>query len=588
MKNLARRTNRYLAAFIAMLFLTLLLVGSFTLAVYRIDTASNDYRQSLSLVNSLISELNRIRSLEMPERSYTILEERLERMLESRAVKKGGPALSGNIETMPQRLREGSISFSQAIQESGAIARALSDGFHKRRDSLNLFASLAIIINLAVIFLLLAITLLLRKSTCDFFLQIQNGLSLMQKVINFEIDRTELRTPQWEEEELLKHTVEKLTGQIERDQELREMELNSQLDSLLPRISHFMDGKIPYDRISVAFIDINGIVMAEAAVSLLEKVVLEPGFTEHIGQTTLSSVIMRREPRILNDLEQHYREKNQSASTGKLLEEGIRSSITVPLFFENRCVGFFFVSSRNKNAYNRNHAFFARKIAYSIKQHIYYTFVLQQTIAETARAFIKLTEKKDNETSLHIVRMAQYSHLLALQLFNSGAYEIRPRFIREILWFAPLHDIGKIGIPDSILLKPGPLSPDEWAVMETHVSIGEEVLRSMDRGIRNTTNSSHLLTAIDITGSHHEKWDGSGYPRGLQGESIPLAGRIVALADVFDALTSRRPYKEPFSPEQAVEIIRSGKGSHFDPLVVEAFEAAFPEFMRVYGSHKEI
>ncbi len=429
-KNLARLTNRYLIASIGMLFLTLVLVVSFTLAVYRVDTMSDSYRQSLTLVNSVISELSRIRSLEAPERSYTILEERLQVMLGSSSVSRGGPALVGNIETMPERLRSGGISFSQAIQESGAIARALSNRFHDRRDRLNLFATLAIVVNLLVIFLLLMITLLLRKSTGNFYLQMQNGLTLMQKVINYEIDRTELRPPQWEEEEILKLTVEKLTRQIERDQELREMELHNQLDTLLPRISRFMDGKVPYDRVSVAFIDTHGIVIAEAAVSLLEKIVLEPGFTEHIGKTSLQGVIMRREPRIINDLERHYAEKNQSFSTKKIIAEGIRSSITVPLFFENRCVGFFFVSSRHKDAYNTNHAFFARKIAYSIKQHIYYTFVLQQTIAETASAFIKLTEKKDNETSLHILRMAQYSHLLARQLHNSGAYDIHPRFIR--------------------------------------------------------------------------------------------------------------------------------------------------------------
>jgi putative two-component system response regulator len=135
--------------------------------------------------------------------------------------------------------------------------------------------------------------------------------------------------------------------------------------------------------------------------------------------------------------------------------------------------------------------------------------------------------------------------------------------IENILYAAPMHDIGKIGIPDRILLKPGKLDPDEWEVMKQHTLIGSKLLKGSE---------SYLIkVAESIALTHHEKWDGTGYPHHLKGADIPLVGRITAIADVFDALTSKRPYKEPFPVEKAFAIIEEGKGNHFDPIIVEAF-----------------
>jgi putative two-component system response regulator len=136
-----------------------------------------------------------------------------------------------------------------------------------------------------------------------------------------------------------------------------------------------------------------------------------------------------------------------------------------------------------------------------------------------------------------------------------------------------MHDIGKIGIPDRILLKPGKLTPDEWVVMKQHTTIGAKILENSAAGF------IRLGEIIAIT--HHEKWDGSGYPHGLQGKRIPLVGRIVAIADVFDALTSKRPYKEAFSLEKSYRIIREGRGNHFDPRVVDTFFALEKEILEI-------
>jgi len=177
----------------------------------------------------------------------------------------------------------------------------------------------------------------------------------------------------------------------------------------------------------------------------------------------------------------------------------------------------------------------------------------------------RAAEFKDNETGLHIERMSRFSCLLWQHL---GMPEAE---IDDFRLAAGMHDLGKIGIPDHILLKPGKLDHDEWAVMAQHPEIGAKIAGKA---------SSNLLVMVQqIALSHHEKWNGKGYPYGLKGEEIPLVGRIVALPDVFDALTSVRPYKAAWSVDKALDLIRTEKGEHFDPQVVEAFEAVLPDIL---------
>jgi len=173
----------------------------------------------------------------------------------------------------------------------------------------------------------------------------------------------------------------------------------------------------------------------------------------------------------------------------------------------------------------------------------------------------RAAEFRDPETGAHIQRMAYYSQAIAKGLDLDESVQ------KLILEAAPMHDVGKIGIPDYILLKPGKLTPEEFEVMKGHARLGHELL--------NNSGSEILRAGAQIAISHHEKYDGSGYPRGLKGNDIPLFGRIVAVADVFDALTSERPYKKAWSLEDAVHFLEEGRGKHFDPLCVEAFLATW-------------
>lgn len=185
----------------------------------------------------------------------------------------------------------------------------------------------------------------------------------------------------------------------------------------------------------------------------------------------------------------------------------------------------------------------------------------------------RAAEFRDPETGAHIQRMANYSSLIALQLGLSSEAQTL------ILQAAPMHDVGKIGIPDHILLKPARLTPEEFAIMRTHTTIGFELL--------NDSVSSILHAAATIAVSHHEKFDGSGYPYGLSGEAIPLFGRIVAVADVFDALTSERPYKKAWSVDQAAEFLREGRGRHFDPDCLDAFLARWTDAMSIHARFQD-
>jgi putative two-component system response regulator len=182
-------------------------------------------------------------------------------------------------------------------------------------------------------------------------------------------------------------------------------------------------------------------------------------------------------------------------------------------------------------------------------------------------------EYKDNETGLHVIRMSHFAKLLGVA---AGMGETEAD---DLLHAAPMHDVGKIGIPDRILQKRGPLDAAEWAIMKSHATIGAAIIGEHGPGM--------LSLASCIALAHHEKWDGSGYPRGLAGEQIPLAGRIVAIADVFDALTSVRPYKEAWTVEAAVDYLVQQKGRHFDAALVDLFLAELPAIRAIMARWAE-
>lgn len=196
-----------------------------------------------------------------------------------------------------------------------------------------------------------------------------------------------------------------------------------------------------------------------------------------------------------------------------------------------------------------------------------------------------LAMERDNETGNHIIRTQNYVKILAQRLLSLGKLEASTEFIDMIYRAAPLHDIGKIGIPDSILLKPGRLTDEEWAVMKTHASIGENVLSTANQ--EHQIDSKLIKIATEIAGGHHENWDGSGYPKGLAGNAIPQSARIMAVADTYDALVSRRVYKNEWTHDEAVQEVIKQRGIKFDPEVIDAFLLEANEFNAVAQRYKD-
>ncbi|WP_286745252.1 response regulator [Pseudoalteromonas sp. UBA2102] len=198
---------------------------------------------------------------------------------------------------------------------------------------------------------------------------------------------------------------------------------------------------------------------------------------------------------------------------------------------------------------------------------------LKQAHVDLVHRLGRAAEYKDTDTGEHIARMSQYSKLLALEF---GMGEQQAELLRQA---APMHDVGKIGIPDAILLKPGRLTPDEFDHMKQHAAIGAQILAN--------SSSPLLQLAHKLAIEHHEKWDGSGYPNGLKGEQISVEGRIVAIADVFDALTSKRPYKEAWGVEEALEHMQAQAGKHFDPHLINLFVNKLDAIIAIKNAYQE-
>jgi putative two-component system response regulator len=244
------------------------------------------------------------------------------------------------------------------------------------------------------------------------------------------------------------------------------------------------------------------------------------------------------------------------------LQHGITDFLTKPLDNAE-----FLARAKNMLALRKSHKMLESRAALLTEEVRKATEKIVAQERETIFCLAKAAEYRDPETGAHIIRMAHYSRHIARVLGLSMEQQ------ELLLEAAPMHDIGKVGTPDLILLKPGKLTPDEFSIMKQHAVIGYEVL--------NAASSQMLKVAAEIARTHHEKYDGSGYPRGLKGDDIPLFGRIVAVADVFDALTSERPYKKAWSIEQATQLIREGAGAHFDPTCVEAFLTDFDDVLAI-------
>lgn len=356
---------------------------------------------------------------------------------------------------------------------------------------------------------------------------------------------------------------------------------------ILDRLYKEFREDIPFERVSIVLTNNEGQIYLNELRHKKASNMLQ-GRLVDAEDTSLSEVFRRQEPRIINDYQDYFAQKPSSELTAMLLEEGIRSSMAYPLVVNGIGIGALIFASSTPNAYNGDLLAKARILTNILAVAVEKTILVDDLILASITGLAKLVEAKDSETGLHLQRIQNYSKIIAEQLSTTSKYQrvIDEQFIEDIYKFSPLHDIGKVGIADGILLKPAKLTEEEFAVMKRHTVIGAEVLKKSSNNL--LRRGRHFFDmAIQIALGHHEKYDGTGYPYGLAGEAIPLSARIVSLADVFDALTSKRVYKQPIDIDVSFKMVADESGSHFDPDIVQAMLDRRLDIIEICELYKE-
>lgn len=348
---------------------------------------------------------------------------------------------------------------------------------------------------------------------------------------------------------------------------------------------------IPYSHIGIAIIDEDeGTIKASFGISDDKVGNLPERLSKmriKLSETSLGKVIETGEARVINDLEEYTDGKPMKLYNRHILECGIKSSITLPLTVNKRTVGVIFFSSMEKNIYRKEHVEFLKTLANSIALSFEKSIFVDNLVYANTMSLAKLVESRDNDTGDHLRRMQMYSRLIAELLSQEDKFEdiVDLKYIDDIERFSPLHDIGKVAIRDEILLKPGKLTDEEFEIMKTHAIYGARVLKAAEESV-NKDGRQLFKMGIEIAEGHHEKWDGTGYPYGKKGEEIPLSARIVAVADVLDALTSERPYKKAWTFEEAIDLIKENMGKHFDPYIIDVILNNREKVVWMYNSFK--
>lgn len=292
--------------------------------------------------------------------------------------------------------------------------------------------------------------------------------------------------------------------------------------------------------------------------------------------TSLNEVAKTKTPRVINNLGAKDKEAHKHSQV--LVKAGYRASYTAPMIWEDHFFGFIFFNSPLPDVFTERVLSDLDVISHMITLLVYNERARIRTLLATIRSALDITHSRDPETGTHIERMSRYARIIAREV--ALKYKLNDQFVEHVYLFSPLHDIGKIRIPDSILLKQEKLTDEEFAVMKTHAEEGKALVEKLIENY-GLGGVSHIDLLKNIVLHHHEAVDGSGYPSGLKGDSIPIESRIVTVADIFDALTSKRPYKEAWSNDKAFAKLDELAGKKVDPDCVAALKKHRKEVERI-------
>lgn len=419
-----------------------------------------------------------------------------------------------------------------------------------------------------------------------------HGVNLVERVANKVVTLAKsvyLSVPEFDEpvfdEELEIHEVAKEISYVEvLHNILRYTPLDTTVEDFVNSAGMYVCILFEAEKFSVLLIDwetesltIEGVFSTEAR----ESSSVCTGRRFNLRGTLFGRLLEARERAVvINGLETETRGA-QLPFLRLLFEEGFRSVMVCESNVGTQPLGFFVLGSTKRGAFTERDLQTFVGLSKSLSLRLNYSLVTQRLLSHLGSGLVSLAEFRDTETGNHLKRVSLYSKIVAQEL------NLPPKMVREISEFAPLHDIGKVSIPDAILLKPGKLDSKEWEVMKTHVRAGVVAIERFMKEAANLLATSTLQTIQNIVADHHERWDGKGYPLGKKGNEISIEGRVVAITDVFDALTSNRPYKGPVSFDEAMEIIRSESGRQFDPDVADAFLRRLDDIRKVYETFRD-
>jgi response regulator RpfG family c-di-GMP phosphodiesterase/HAMP domain-containing protein len=466
---------------------------------------------------------------------------------------------------------------NKLIKSSERLAIAFKDMMEEKLDFIRLFQWISF--GVGLLFLMMILAILYRyifkplNTTIIGFSQVANG--------NFEY---QLPVGQRNEIGQMTHAFNRLTKRLSSMFKLTErINQGKKLEETLEFVYEEFQSFVPFDWVGVFFSSPDSkYFLLERCYSPLSLNLREgDSFNAHIGGFGKAY----QKPMALSYVTDYV---GKGSIDETLVDNNLNAAVFLPLLIQGKSRAVMIFASNNQT-FQQAHVEFLANIGSTITHVLEKTIVVESLVASAVEGLAKLAESRDPETGDHLLRMAHYSALIAEELGRKGPYirNITPAYVRDVFRFAPMHDIGKVGVRDGVLLKANLLNADERKEIELHPTIGGEVLRRCEAQME-AQGHKIFQTAIEIAECHHEKFNGSGYPAGLKGQEIPLSARIVTVADVFDALTSKRPYKEAWPIDKAIAHMKKDANQHFDPAIIEAMERSLSRILEIYNQYKHV